>query len=57
MVTTRKGANRVFGGRKAIGLPREIHRLREAPYRNERGVGSFDAPTFRVLSDSLREGR
>jgi len=55
MVTTRKEADRVFGGRKAIGLPREIHRLREAPYRNERGVGSFDAPTFRVRQSTGRE--
>ena len=57
MVTTRKEANRVFGGRAAVGLPREIRRLREAPYKHERGASSFDAPTFRVLSDSIREGK
>lgn len=57
MVTTMHDALTLYGGHKPVGIPREIRRMRSAPYTGERGASSFDAPTFRVLSDSVRSGR
>lgn len=53
-VSTMYDALRLFNTYKHRGVPVEVRRLPTAPYRDERGAISFDAPTFRVLSDSVR---
>lgn len=57
MVSTRAQAWKIVRRARTLhgtrGLPMEIRRLPEAPYRDAPGCSSFDAPTFRVLSSSI----